>query len=78
MGSKTRKRKVYAIKLKLETCEYAEKSSNEKTAKYSRLCRKSLILQYDIILIEAESPKWTSRGQKGMLGASIRSFKVLS
>jgi len=45
----SRKRKAYTIKLKLEACEYAEQSSNEKAAKHFQVglyCVRLLLTDY--------------------------------
>jgi len=52
MSAATHKRKSYTIKLKLEACEYAENSSNEKAAK---CFTKKLLWQVGDVLIEAGS-----------------------
>ena len=61
----SRKRKAYTIKLKLEACEYAEQSSNEKAAKhfqvglycvrYAYLKSPQKVRQVDNVLIDAGS-----------------------
>ena len=52
----SRKRKAYTIKVKLEACEYAEKSSNEEQLRTLYIEKFiTLVWQVDNVLIEAGS-----------------------